>query len=162
LIDEKYMRIALNEAYESYNRGDLPVGAVLTIDNSFEGISGNSANTNEDWTSHAENSLLHKVSWKIKKNPDGFSRLYTTWEPCLMCTGASILSRVNEIIYACRDPIGGVAKLNPKDLGQWYKKHWPVFREGPFREESYNLLVKYMEENEIWKNFLVKFKRISL
>jgi tRNA(Arg) A34 adenosine deaminase TadA len=39
LIDEKYMRIALNEAYESYNRGDLPVGAVLTIDNSFEGIS---------------------------------------------------------------------------------------------------------------------------
>jgi tRNA(Arg) A34 adenosine deaminase TadA len=117
---------------------------------------------NGDWISHAENSLLRTVSWKIKRNPDGYSRLYTTWEPCLMCTGMAVLSRVNEIIYACSDPVGGVAKINPIDLDKWYKKHWPVFREGPFRDEFYNLLVKYMEENDIWKDFLEKFKRISL
>lgn len=162
-IDENFMRMAMNEAYNCYSRGDLPVGAVLTIDNNLEGISGNSARTNGDWTSHAENSLLHKVSWKIKLNQEKTSRLYTTWEPCLMCTGASILSRVNEIIYACPDPIGGMAKIDPKDLGYWNNKHWPAFREGPFKEESYALLIKYMEENKKnWGTFLEKFKNINL
>lgn len=158
-IDENFMRMAMDEAYNCYNRGDLPVGAVLTIANEFKGISGNSAKTNEDWISHAENSLLHKVSWKIKQSPKEYiSRLYTTWEPCLMCTGASVLSRVNEIIYACPDPCGGMSKVNSSQLGEWNEKHWPIFREGPFREESYSLLIKYMEENrEIWGNFLRSF-----
>jgi len=157
-IDENFMRIAMNEAYNCYNRGDLPVGAVLTINNNLEGVSGNSARTNGDWTSHAENSLLQKVSWKIKQNSGATSKLYTTWEPCLMCTGASILSRVNEIVYACPDPLGGMSKVNPAYLGIWNEKHWPIFRGGPFKEESYLLLVKYMKENEkIWGNFLEGF-----
>ena len=81
----------------------------------------------------------------------------------MMCTGASVLSRVNEIVYACPDPLGGMSKINPKYLGYWNEKHWPVFREGPFRDESYNLLIKYMEENsKIWGDFLEKFKNINL
>jgi tRNA(adenine34) deaminase len=157
--DIKYMEMALNEAKNCYLRGDIPVGAVLTIDNKLEGISGNSANTNGDWISHAENSLLYSVSWKIKNNRNSLSKLYTTWEPCLMCTGAAIISRVDEIIYACPDPLGGQSKTNPSFLGSWNEKHWPIFREGAFKQESYGLLVKYMEENsERWGNFLKEFK----
>lgn len=66
-IDENFMRLALNEAENCYKRGDLPVGAVLTISGELAGVSGNSAKTNGDWTTHAENSLLHNVSWKIKQ-----------------------------------------------------------------------------------------------
>jgi len=162
-IDKNYMQMALNEAQNCYLRGDLPVGAVLTINDNLEGISGNSAKTNGDWTSHAENSLLHKVSWKIKQNKGKTARLYTTWEPCLMCTGAAILSRVNEIIYACPDPIGGMSQIDPSQLGLWNEKHWPMFREGPFKQESYDLLLKYMNENkDIWGDFLGKFEKISL
>jgi tRNA(adenine34) deaminase len=159
MFDEKYMGVAMNEAKNCYSRGDLPVGAVLTIDNEIEGISGNSARTNGDWTSHAENSLLHKVSWKIKQSSKGaISKLYTTWEPCLMCAGAAVLSRVDEIIYACPDPLGGMSKLDKSLLGVWNQKHWPDFREGPFKEESYNLLIKYMAENKvIWGEFLKGF-----
>ena len=161
--DKNFMNFALNEAKNCYSRGDLPVGAVLTINNNLEGISGNSAKTNGDWTSHAENSLLHKVSWKIKNNRNAISKLYTTWEPCFMCTGAAILSRVDEIIYACPDPLGGMAKRKPKYFGEWNEKHWPTFREGPFKQESYDLLIKYMKENKkIWKNFLEKFEKIDL
>ena len=157
-IDENYMQVAMNEAYNCYTRGDLPVGAVLTIDDALAGVSGNSARTNGDWTSHAENSLLAKVSWKIKQNYNGIARLYTTWEPCLMCTGAAVLARVNTIIYACPDPLGGMSKVNPSALGYWNEKHWPEFREGPFKEESYNLLRNYMQENkEIWRGFLKGF-----
>jgi tRNA(adenine34) deaminase len=162
-IDEFFMEMALNEARNCYSRGDLPVGAVLTIDDKVEGSSGNSTITNRDWISHAENSLLHKVSWKIKNNPEGIAKLYTTWEPCFMCTGAAMVSRVDEIIYSCQDPIGGMSKTNLTYLGEWNKKHWPKFREGPFRHESYNLLVQYMEKHkEIWGNFLEKFKTINL
>ena len=158
-IDENYMGLALNEAKNCYSRGDLPVGAVLTISDNLEGIAVNAAKTNGDWTSHAENSLLHKVSWKIKSNKGATSKLYTTWEPCLMCTGSAILSRVDEIIYACPDPLGGMSKVNPSYLGIWNKKHWPIFKQGPFKQESYNLLVKYMEENKkYWENFLKSFK----
>ena len=148
-IDENFMKLALSEAENCYNRGDLPVGAVLTINDFPEGIAGNSANTNGDWTSHAENSLLHKVSWKIKNHKGAISKLYTTWEPCLMCTGAAVLCRINEIIYACPDPLGGMSKLDKSLLGVWNEKHWPNFKEGPFKEESYNLLVKYMKNNKV-------------
>ncbi len=159
-IEENFMRVALNEAKNCYSRGDLPVGAVLTINDNLEGVGGNSAKTNRDWTSHAEISLLSRVSWKMKGNPKGISKLYTTWEPCLMCTGASVLSRVDEIIYACPDPIGGMSKVDSSNLGYWNEKHWPVFKEGPFREESYNLLINYMKENEKhWGTFLKNFKR---
>ena len=162
-IDKNFMRMALNEAKNCYNWGDLPVGAVLTIDNNLEGSGGNSAKISRDWTSHAESSLLHKLSWKIKNNRKGFSRLYTTWEPCLMCTGAAILSRIDEIVYACSDPFGGMAKINPGILGEWNEKHWPCFRQGPFKQESYNLLTKYMDENKnIWGNFFERFKDITL
>ena len=159
-IDINFMNLALNEARNCYSRGDLPVGAVLTIENNLEGIVGNCAKTNGNWTSHAENFLLNNISWKLKDSKKGIARLYTTWEPCLMCTGAAVLSRVDEIIYACPDPVGGIAKLDPKSLGDFYIKHWPNFREGPLKEESYNLLIQYMEENQnVWGNFLKKFKQ---
>lgn len=163
-IDENFMKIALNEAKNCYLRGDLPVGAVLTIDDKLEGVAGNSAKVTGDWTSHAENSLLHKVSWKIKQKPkNAVAKLYTTWEPCLMCTGAGVLSRVDEFIYACPDPFGGMAKVDPSQLGSWNERHWPTFRQGPFAEESYNLLVQYMKENEsIWSDFLEGFQKITL
>jgi tRNA(adenine34) deaminase len=161
-IDKNFMRIALNEAENCYKRGDLPVGAVLSINGNLEGIAGNSAKTNGDWTSHAENSLLHNVSWKIKQKK-GHSILYTTWESCLMCTGASVLSRVNEIVYACPDFQGGMSRVDPSELGPWNYKHWPIFREGPFGEESYQLLRRYMIENSnIWGNFLKEFQKITL
>jgi tRNA(adenine34) deaminase len=157
--DKYYMSLALGEAKNCYIRGDLPVGAVLTINDNLEGIAGNSAKTNGDWTSHAENSLLHKVSWKIKQSSKGaIAKLYTTWEPCLMCTGAAVLSRINEIVYACPDPLGGMSKVDKSLLGVWNSRHWPTFREGPFKQESYNLLRKYMEENkDNWETFLEAF-----
>jgi len=162
-IDENFMEIAFNEAKNCYSRGDLPVGAVLTIDDKLEGVAGNSAKTNGNWVSHAENSLLQNISWKLKDNKKGIAKLYTTWEPCLMCAGAAVLCRVDEIIYACRDSVGGIALFDSYLLGEWYSKHWPTFRKGPFERESYSLLVKYMEENKkIWGHFLEKFKKINL
>ncbi len=162
-MDDRYfMGIALEEAKLAYSRGDLPVGAALAIDGKLIGRAGNTANTRNDWVSHAEYSVLYQFSSAIKKNRSGNSVLYTTWEPCLMCMGCSVFSRVSEIVYACPDFKGGVGSINPKDLnlGEWYIKKWPVVREGPLREESFGLLEKFMSENEdIWGDFLDDFRR---
>ncbi len=75
-----------------------------------------------------------------------------------MCLGCSVLSRINEIIYACPDPNGGVSSVNPQNIGKWYVRHWPIFRQGPFRDESFGLLEKFMLENQDkWGDFLKRF-----
>ncbi len=66
--DEYFMRIALEEAELSYGRGDLPVGAVLAIDGKLIGRAGNAAKTREDWTSHAEYSVLNQFSTVVKRD----------------------------------------------------------------------------------------------
>lgn len=159
-LDEYFMRIALEEAERGYSRGDLPVGAVLVINNQLIGKSNNATKSKNDWFSHAESNLLSQFSGEIKKNPGSEVKLYTSWEPCLMCTSIASLCRITKIVYACPDPVGGIKSLDAKHLPEWYQRHWPQIKKGPFEEESYNLLIRHMEENpSIWKEFIKKFKR---
>ena len=74
--------------------------------------------------------------------------------------GTSVLNRIGKIIYACPDPNGGAASLDSKALPEWYAKKWPIIENGIFREESYQLLVNHMKENDSWKNILKKFEKM--
>ncbi len=142
--DFKYMKMALGEAKISFQRGDLPVGAVLTIDEKLIGRGGNCANTLDKWSSHAEFIVLDMFSRTLKnKEKSSVSTLYTTWEPCLMCLSISRMNRLDRIVYACPDPIGGATKLNPSKIGEWYTKKWSKIEHGIYKEESFNMLVKY-------------------
>ncbi|MDO8623260.1 MAG: nucleoside deaminase [archaeon] len=158
--EENFMRLAIEEAEIAYQRGDLPVGAVLTINNNLIGRCSNLATTRSDWFSHAESFLLYQFSGAIKKNKEADIKLYTTWEPCLMCASIASLCRISKMIYACSDPVGGIASLNEKNLPNWYHRHWPKIKKGPFEKESYELLTKYMKEHKnVWGDFLSKFEK---
>ncbi len=161
-IDEKFMRIALDEAREGYERGDFPVGAVLTFDNIYRNKGNNSTRTNNEWSSHAEASLIraHAPAIQMAVKEGQLVTLYTTLEPCFMCLGTSVLNRIGRIVYACPDPNGGAAGINPLSLSNWYKEHWPKIDSGMFKEESYFLLVDYMAKNKKWKNVLKIFEEI--
>ena len=158
--DYEYMKMALEEAKISYNRGDLPVGAVLTIDGNLIGKGGNASNSLDKYSSHAEFIILDMFSRLLKtKDKSSESTLYTTWEPCLMCLAISRMNRLDKIIYACPDPVGGATKMDPKSVSPWYAKDWPKIENGIYRNESYELLSKYMEENKTrWGNFLKKME----
>lgn len=97
-LDREFMGLALEEAKIAYQRGDLPVGAVLTINNNLIGKGSNLATTRKDWVSHAENYLLNNLSRRIKKNKNSQIVLYSTWEPCLMCASVATISYVNRIV----------------------------------------------------------------
>ena len=164
--DERYMSLALAKAKAGYERGDFPVGAVLTIDGNLIGSACNGNNTVLSYTEHAESRLLETYSAAVK-NAKGRDRravvvLYTTLEPCLMCLGTSILGRVDRLVYAYPDPNGGAAKLTPAELGDWYERHWPVIEGGLFKEEAYDVVTRGMTDDVgRWGRILAMFEEMK-
>jgi len=161
-LDEKFMRIALEEAEKAYIKKQLPIGAVLVINSELIGVNNNKQVDNNDWFHHAENILIKRNGEKIKQASKDSKNieLYTTLEPCLMCFGAAVHNRLTRIIYACPDPAAGASHIQPPT--EWYAKKWPKVVQGPFVQESYNLFVKFMEKNpKSWSNILPLYKKFK-
>jgi len=104
---EHWMRQALAEAREAAQSGDIPVGAVVVREGRVIGRGRNQREALQDPTAHAEILALTAAaeylgSWRL----DG-CRLYVTMEPCPMCAGALVNSRIEECIYGVKDPKAG-------------------------------------------------------
>ena len=120
--DEYFMRIALSEAKKAFEADEVPVGAVL-VDNATHQIIAKSHNQKEkkqDITSHAEINVLRKAS-KLKKNYNfEGTTLYVTLEPCAMCGGAILQSRIERLVFGSYEPKFG-AFGSVIDLTKEYK-----------------------------------------
>lgn len=107
-MDEKYMRLALNWAEKARKLGEVPVGAVLV---SAEGeVLAHGYNRRETWQTgiaHAEIIALHTASKRLGQWRLLDTTLYVTLEPCVMCAGALVQSRVKRLVYGARDPKAG-------------------------------------------------------
>jgi tRNA(adenine34) deaminase len=106
-VDERMMRLALLEAEGCLDSGDVPVGAVVARDGEMLTAAGNARERLQDPTAHAEVLALREASslsdsWRL----DGCS-LYVTLEPCAMCAGAMVLSRIDRVVFGARDPKAG-------------------------------------------------------
>ncbi len=101
------MRLALIEAEDCLDFGDVPVGAVIARDGEKLTAAGNARERSQDPTAHAEVLALREAStisdsWRL----DGCT-LYVTLEPCAMCAGAIVLSRIDRVVFGARDPKAG-------------------------------------------------------
>ncbi len=160
--DKDFMRIALEEAEKAYLNGELPIGAALVIGGNLIGGNSSSQVENANYFNHAENILIQRHGREIKKaHKRSLSiELYTTMEPCLMCLGAIVHNRITRIIYACPDPIAGSSQIDPPT--GWYRRKWPNIEQGPLIEESYEIFMKHLEENqETWKNVLSTYRDLK-
>jgi tRNA(adenine34) deaminase len=97
------MAIALQEAQKAFDKSEVPIGAVIIQQGRLIGRGHNLMETLQDPTAHAEMMAITSAanslaSWRL----DGCS-LYVTLEPCMMCTGAILLSRISTIIYGAKD-----------------------------------------------------------
>ena len=106
-LDERMMRLALLEAEGCLDSGDVPVGAVVARDGEMLTAAGNARERLQDPTAHAEVLALREASslsdsWRL----DGCT-LYITLEPCAMCAGAMVLSRIDRVVFGARDPKAG-------------------------------------------------------
>ncbi len=161
--DKEAMKLALKEAKESFNQGNLPIGATLVINEEIIGSEGNKTRSNQDFVSHAESDLLRKYSHIIRENfvkgiPQKIE-LYTTLEPCLMCFGAAVHNKVNRIVYALEDPHGGSTKTDKESVGKGYGE-WPVIEKRLMKEEALVLFKEFLEQEKhgrFWNYFKIEF-----
>ena len=108
--DILFMKAALQEAYFAAQRGEVPVGAVLVIDERIVARAGNRTIADCDPTAHAEVLALREAARVVGNHRLPEAALYATIEPCAMCAGALIQARIRRLVYGADDPKGGAVR----------------------------------------------------
>jgi tRNA(adenine34) deaminase len=108
-LDEYYMKEAIKEAQKAEELNEVPIGAVIVIGDKIISRAHNLREREQSAVAHAELLAIEQAcreigSWRLED-----ATLYVTLEPCPMCSGAIILSRVRRVVYGASDPKGGCA-----------------------------------------------------
>lgn len=106
--DEYFMREALSMARSAECLGEVPVGAVVVLDGAIVGRGFNSPIGESDPTAHAEIAALRDAARNLENYRLPGCELFVTLEPCAMCAGAILHSRIARVVYGARDPKTGV------------------------------------------------------
>ncbi|MEO6730001.1 MAG: nucleoside deaminase [Ferruginibacter sp.] len=111
MMDEHYMRLALNEAQRAFSEGEVPVGAVLVMNERIIARGYNQVEKLTDSTAHAEIITLTAAFNFLgsKYLPDAI--LYVTIQPCLMCSGALYWSKIGRVVYGAEDEKNGYKRV---------------------------------------------------
>ena len=102
------MEAALDEARRALGHDEVPIGAVVVHDGEIIGRGGNRTRTLQDPTAHAEMFALREASQILESWRLLGATLYVTIEPCAMCAGASVWSRIDRLVYGANDPKAGM------------------------------------------------------
>lgn len=105
--DSFWMKKALAEALLAAEKKEVPVGAVAVFENRIVGRGHNQVESLKDATAHAEMIALTSAAQTLESWRLSGVTLYATLEPCVMCAGAAILSRIDRLVFAARDPKAG-------------------------------------------------------
>jgi len=139
------MREALTLACQAASAGEVPVGAVVTLDGVVIGRGRNSSVTRSDPTAHAEILALREAAAAIGNYRLEGATLYATLEPCVMCAGALVTARVTRLVFGSRDlRFGGVRskfRLADSDL----LNHRVEITEGVLAAECLEVLRRFFE-----------------
>lgn len=113
-VDERYMRLALDEAHKALSNNEIPIGCVIVSQNQIIGRGHNLTETLADVTAHAEIQAITAAAETLggKYLPD--ATLYVTVEPCPMCAGAIGWAQISRIVYGAPDPKRGYTTYAPR------------------------------------------------
>ena len=139
------MRLALREAQRAVEHDDVPVGAVIVRDGEVIGEAHNERELRQDPTAHAEIGALREAavavgSWRVLD-----AVLYVTLEPCAMCAGAIVLSRIPRVVFGAWDPKSGAAGSVLDVLGESALNHRPQVQGGLLEDDCAELLRDFFE-----------------
>ncbi len=110
MSDEKYMQLALAEAQKAFDAGEVPVGAVVVMNEQVIGRGHNQVELLNDCTAHAEIIALTAAFNFLGSKYLPEATLYVTLEPCLMCSGALYWSKIGRIVFGAEDEKNGYRK----------------------------------------------------
>lgn len=157
-MHETFMNEAINEAYKAYLFDEVPVGAVIVYENQIISRAYNLRERTQNPMAHAEVLAIEEASkvlgtWKLNE-----CTLYVTLEPCIMCAGSIIQSRIGTVVYGAEDNKGGAMgeKLNILDIAAF--NHKPTIIKGILEQDCTEILKQFFKER---REKQVKIKRIE-
>lgn len=144
-MQEKFMKEALKEAKKAYDKLEVPVGAIIVKDGKIIARGHNLKETKFDTTNHAEIIAIQKASKKLKSWRLLDCEMYVTLEPCSMCAGAIINSRMKKVYIGANDEKTG-AVGSVLNLFEDYKfNHNVEFEKGILKEDCENILKDFFK-----------------
>ncbi len=143
--DEKLMLLAIEEAKKAREIDEVPIGAVVVKDGEIVGRGYNRRETGKNALYHAEISAIDDACKKLGGWRLWQCELYVTMEPCPMCAGAIINSRIKRIVYGCSDPKAGSVK-SVINLFELPFNHKPLYEGGILENECSELLSSFFRE----------------
>lgn len=144
-MQEKFMKEALKEAKKAYDKLEVPVGAIIVKDGKIIARAHNLKETKFDTTNHAEIIAIQKASKKLKSWRLLDCEMYVTLEPCSMCAGAIINSRIKKVYIGANDEKTG-AVGSVLNLFEDYKfNHNVEFEKGILKEDCENILKDFFK-----------------
>lgn len=160
MTDEDFMREALKEAQAAYDIGEVPIGAVL-VDEAGQIVARghNLRETAHDATAHAEMIAIRAACealghWRLT----GLT-LYVTIEPCPMCAGAIVMSRVDRVVYGSTDARAGACESVFNIPGNPTLNHRPVITAGVLQEECAGIMKRFFKMRREQQKALKKLKK---
>ena len=152
LSDAECMRIALEEAEAAFEENEVPVGAIIVLNGQIIGRGHNHREERHDISSHAEIEALKDAARRLGRWDLSGATLYVTLEPCLMCSGAIIQSRVSRLVFGADDPDRGAVVSRVLAFEHFKGDSDPLISRGILEKESKDLLKRFFskkrEENK--------------
>lgn len=143
---EYFMREAIKEAKKAEQMAEVPIGAVVVYQGEIIGRGHNQRETQQQAAAHAEMFAIQEAcekvgSWRLES-----SQLFVTLEPCVMCSGAIQLARVEEIYFGAFDPKGGACGSLLNIATDERFNHWSYVESGILAEECGQLLSQFFKK----------------
>ncbi len=139
------MELAYKEAQKAFKEDEVPVGCVIVRDGVVIAKAHNRKEHKNCAIFHAEIECLTRAAKKLNNwNLKGCD-LYVTLEPCMMCTGAIVNSRIDRIFYGCKDPKGGALVSNIRFKRIRNLNHYPEIKGGIMKEECSQILKEFFK-----------------
>ncbi|MEQ8358370.1 MAG: nucleoside deaminase [Cytophagales bacterium] len=139
---EHFMKQALNEAQKAFEKGEIPVGAVVVCNNRIIAKAHNQTELLNDVTAHAEILAITTASTALGGKYLRDCTIYITLEPCIMCAGALAWSQVSNIVYGANDELKGFSKF----LNSNIFSSKTLIRKGVMEEESSIMLKEFFKK----------------
>ncbi|MDD3749899.1 MAG: tRNA adenosine(34) deaminase TadA [Firmicutes bacterium] len=144
--DETFMHRALLEAKKAYLKGEVPVGAVITLDGQVIARAHNRREELQDPAAHAEILAIREAAAKLRSWRLVGATIYVTLEPCPMCAGALVLARIGRLVYGAADPKSGAAGSVMNLVNHEVLNHRVSVTSGILEDECSALLKQFFSE----------------
>ena len=156
-MEERFMKEALKEAKKAYDKLEVPVGAVIVKDGKIIARAHNLKETKYDTTKHAEILAIQKASKKLNSWRLIDCEMYVTLEPCSMCAGALINSRIKKVYIGASDQKTGAVGSVFNLLEDYTFNHKVEYEKGVLQDECESILKEFFRK---LRNIKSRFKKI--